>query len=55
MWCRLMVKKYMGTRYFFSSRSEGGGRGLHKVKPLFKWGAVNKVGDGRKTKFWHDV
>jgi hypothetical protein len=25
------------------------------VKHLFKWGAMNKVGNGRKTKFWHDV
>jgi hypothetical protein len=54
MWCRLMTKKYMGDKDFFSTRSQGGSqfwRGLHKVKHLFKWRAMNKVGNGRKTKF----
>jgi hypothetical protein len=27
----------------------------HKVKHLFKWTAIHKVGDGGLTQFWQDV
>jgi hypothetical protein len=30
-------------------------KGLHKVKHLFKWGEIHKVGDGKLTQFWNDV
>jgi hypothetical protein len=43
---------------FYDSRAENGSqfwKRLHKVKHLFKWGAIYQVGDGRSTKFWHDV
>jgi len=39
--------KYKGTSQFW--------QGLHKVKHLFKWGALYKVGDGSLTAFWDDV
>jgi hypothetical protein len=49
LWCKLLYAKYMKNKDFFSTRSGGGSqfwRGLHKVKHLFKRGAVHKVGDG---------
>jgi hypothetical protein len=58
LWCRILYEKYMKKCDFFSSRSVGGSqfwKGLHKVKHLFKWGAVHKVGRGDQTKFWTDV
>jgi hypothetical protein len=30
-------------------------KSLHKVKHLFKWGAIHKVGDGGLTQFWQNV
>ena len=30
-------------------------KGLHKVKHLFKWGAINKVMNGEGTLFWKDT
>lgn len=29
-------------------------QGLHKVKHLFKWGAIYKVGNGKLCRFWQD-
>ncbi|KAG2643909.1 hypothetical protein PVAP13_2KG355900 [Panicum virgatum] len=29
--------------------------GLHKVKHLFQWGAIHKVGNSSKTSFWKDI
>src|SRR6185312_6695268 len=43
---------------FFDSKSRGSSQfwqGLHKIKHLFKWGAIHKVRDGKKTSFWRDV
>lgn len=43
---------------FFNSKSKGASQfwqGLQKVKHLFKWGALHKVGDGSLTAFWGDV
>ena len=43
---------------FFNSKCKGTSQlwqGLHKVKHLFKWGAIHKVGDGSLTSFWSDV
>ena len=48
----------MPNANFFNSKSEGTSQfwqGLHKVKHLFKWGAIDKVGDGSLTSFWSDV
>jgi hypothetical protein len=30
-------------------------KSLHKVKHLFKWGVIHKVGDGELTQFWQDA
>ncbi|CAN6285209.1 unnamed protein product [Urochloa humidicola] len=43
---------------FFTSKVKGTSQfwqGLHKVKHLFKWGAIHKVKNGSKTFFWEDV
>jgi hypothetical protein len=43
---------------FFNSRSMGSSQfwqGLHKIKHLFKWGAIHRVKNGRNTSFWEDV
>ena len=44
--------------FFFHFDNKGSSqfwRGLHKVKHLFKWGAVYKVGNGQYCSFWQDV
>jgi hypothetical protein len=42
-----------------SSRKQGGvpnfGKGFHKVKHLFKWGATYKANKGDKIHFWQDI
>jgi hypothetical protein len=30
-------------------------KSLHKVKYLFKWGAIHKIGNGATIQFWNDV
>jgi hypothetical protein len=43
---------------FFRSRGAGGcqfWKSLHKIKHLFKWGAIHSVGNGWCTQFWGDV
>jgi hypothetical protein len=43
---------------FFKSKDLHGSqfwKALHKVKHLFKWGAIHVVGDGKCTQFWNDV
>ena len=57
-WLKLLEAKYMPDENFFDSKTKGVSqfwRGLHKVKRLFKWGALPKVGDGSLTAFWGDV
>lgn len=54
---KILQAKYMGSGVFFNSKVTGSSqfwRGLHKVKHLFKWGAIFKVGNGRLCKFWQD-
>jgi hypothetical protein len=49
LWSRLLYKKYMHNKDFFSTKGQGGSqfwKGLYRVKHLFKWDAVNKVGCG---------
>jgi hypothetical protein len=58
MWSRLLEKKYLKGKDFFSYMGQGGSqfwRGLQKVKHLLKWGAAHKVGNSKATKFWTDV
>ena len=57
-WYKLLEVKYMSDGNFFSSKCKGTSQfwqGLHKVKHLFKWGAMHKVGDGSLTFFWGDT
>lgn len=57
-WYKLLQAKYMPDGDFFKSKSVGASQfwqGLHKIKHLFKWGAIHRVGNGAKTSFWNDV
>jgi hypothetical protein len=38
-----------------NSRGSQFWNGLQDVKKWFTWGAVHIVGDGKRTRFWHDV
>ena len=54
-WFKVLQAKYMRNGSFFSSSSRGTSQfwqSLHKVKHLFKWGAIYQVQDGAKTFFW---
>jgi hypothetical protein len=56
--CRILRAKYMRHGDFSRSRGAGGSqfwKSLHKIKHLFKWGAVHSVGNGCLTQFWNDV
>jgi hypothetical protein len=60
LWCKILYGKYLKGKDFFSSSGRGGGgsqfwRGLHKVKKLFKWRTVHRVGKENQTRFWIDV
>lgn len=58
LWFRILKAKYMDDRGFFYSDSKGSSQfwqGLHKVKHLFKWGAIYKVENGQHCSFWQDV
>jgi hypothetical protein len=58
LWVKLIKGKYMRDDDFYGTRGTQGfqlWKKLHRVKHLFKWGAVHKVGNGRLTKFWDDV
>jgi hypothetical protein len=58
LWVRLLQTKYMRDGDFFKSNDSNGSqfwKCLHKVKHLFKWGAIHKVGNGANTQFWNDV
>jgi hypothetical protein len=57
LWFQLLKAKYMNGVNFFSSKCKGASQfwqGLHKVKHLFKWGAIFKVGNGKNYRFWQD-
>ncbi|RLN34680.1 putative retroelement [Panicum miliaceum] len=58
VWFKLLQAKYMRNgKSFFTSSSRGSSQfwqGLHKVKHLFKWGALFKVKDGEKVSLWED-
>ena len=58
VWYKLLAAKYLQDGNFFNSKTQGTSQfwqGLHKVKHLFKWGALYTVGDGYKIAFWHDT
>jgi len=58
LWFKILKAKYLDSRGFFYSNSKGSSQfwqGLHKVKHLFKWGAIYKVENGQHCRFWHDV
>jgi hypothetical protein len=43
LWFKIIKAKYLGDNSFFDSKAARGSqfwKGLHKVKHLFKWGAV---------------
>jgi hypothetical protein len=57
LWFKILEAKYLGENGFFDSRIRNGSqfwKGLHKVKHLFKWGAVFEVGNGKLYRFWED-
>jgi len=57
VWYKLLKAKYIRNKSF-KSNSRGASQfwqGLHKVKHLFKWGAIHKVKDGAQTFFWLDT
>ena len=57
-WFKVLQAKYMRNGSFFSSSSRGTSQfwqSLHKVKHLFKWGAIYQVRDRAKTFFWEDT
>ena len=50
MWFKIIQDKYLCSGSFFSSPCAGTSQfwqSLHKVKHLFKWGAMYQVKDGR--------
>jgi hypothetical protein len=57
-WVRLLEAKYMKEGDLFKSKDTVGSqfwKSLHKMKHLFKWGAMHKVGNGKLTQFLNDV
>lgn len=57
LWFHLLKAKYMEGGNFFNSKTKGVSqfwKGLHKVKHLFKWGVIFKVGNGLNCRFWQD-
>jgi hypothetical protein len=58
LWMRLLTLKYMRRGDFYRSKGNNGSqfwKSLHKVKHLFKWGGVHKVGAEKLTQFWNDI
>jgi hypothetical protein len=54
----LLGKKYLKDKGFFCVNPSGGSqfwRGLHEVKYMCQKGLKYLVGNGKKTRFWHDV
>lgn len=57
LWFKIIKAKYLDGCSFFASKSKGGSQfwqGLHKVKHLFKWGALFSIGNGLNCRFWQD-
>lgn len=57
-WFKILQAKYMPDGSFLSSKSRGISQFwqiLHKVKHLFKWGAIYKTKGGSSADFWDDV
>ena len=57
LWFKLIKAKYLDGCNFFSAPRKGSSQfwqGLHKVKNLFKWGAIFKVRNGLNCRFWQD-
>jgi hypothetical protein len=55
---RLITTKYMRNGDFYKSNGNQGSqfwKSIHKVKHLFTWGAVQRVGNGVRTQLWNDV
>jgi hypothetical protein len=58
IWARVLRAKYASADDIFAGNGAGGSpfwRSLHKIKHLFKLGAVYGVVDGRRTLFWLDL
>jgi len=54
----VLEAKYLRGKSFFNSTMQVSSQfwqGLHKVKHLFRWGAIHKVENGRHTLFWLDT
>lgn len=57
LWFKILKAKYMRSGGFFGSKASGSSQfwqGLHKIKHLFKWGAIFKVGNGNFCRLWQD-
>ena len=57
LWFKIIKAKYLGDGSFFDSKTKGSSqfwKGLHKVKHLFKWGAIFRVRNGNFCRFWQD-
>jgi hypothetical protein len=57
-WVQLINKKYLKHGESILMNNSKGSQfwnGLQSVKQWFVWGAIHIVGDGRRTRFWHDV
>jgi hypothetical protein len=57
LWFKILKAKYMKSGGFFGSSMKGSSlfwQGLHKIKHLFKWGAIFKVENGKLCRFWQD-
>jgi hypothetical protein len=57
LWFKIIKAKYLEGCSFFSAPNRGSSqfwKGLHKVKHLFKWGAIFKVKNGLKCRFLQD-
>jgi hypothetical protein len=58
LWARLIHAKYMRDDDFYKTNGKKGSqfwKSLHKVKDLFKWGVVHRVGSGSRTHLCNDV
>lgn len=58
VWFRILKAKYFPRGDFRDSlliRASQFWKSIHKVKSIFNWGASYKLGNGRRTYFWHDV
>lgn len=56
-WFEIIKAKYLDAGGFFDSKTKGSSqfwKGLHRVKHLFKWGAIFQVGNGEVCRFWTD-